>query len=59
MTTRMLGEPMQRREFVLTTTNKPALEQLVGDTEALEIIGKPYDLRRVIDAVRAALARGA
>jgi len=53
------AEPMQRREFVLTTTNKPALEQLVGDTEALEIIGKPYDLRRVIDAVRAALARGA
>ena len=51
------SEPLQRREFVLTTTNKPALEQLVGDTEALEIIGKPYDLRRVIDAVRAALAR--
>ena len=51
------AEPLQRREFVLTTTNKPALEQLVGDTEALEIIGKPYDLRRVIDAVRAALAR--
>ena len=36
---------------------RTALEQLVGDTEALEIIGKPYDLRRVIDAVRAALAR--
>src|SRR6267142_2057409 len=33
------------------------LERLVGDTEALEIIGKPYDLRRVVDAVRAALAR--
>src|SRR5262245_52436975 len=51
------AEPLQRREFVLTTTNKPALDRLVGDTEALEIIGKPYDLRRVIDAVRAALAR--
>ncbi len=51
------SEPLQRREFVLTTTNKPALDRLVGDTEALEIIGKPYDLRRVIDAVRAALAR--
>jgi DNA-binding NarL/FixJ family response regulator len=51
------SEPLQRREFVLTTTNKPALEQLVGDTEAFEIIGKPYDLRRVVDAVRAALAR--
>jgi len=51
------AEPLQRREFVLAPTNKPALEEVVGDTEALEIIGKPYDLRRVIDAVRAALAR--
>jgi DNA-binding NarL/FixJ family response regulator len=49
------SEPMQRRQFVITTTNKPALERLVGDNEALEIIGKPYDLRRVVDAVRAAL----
>jgi DNA-binding response OmpR family regulator len=49
------SEPMQRRQFVITTTNKPVLERLVGDNEALEIIGKPYDLRRVVDAVRAAL----
>ena len=51
------SEALQRREFVLTTTNKPALDKLVGDTEALEIIGKPYDLRRVIEAVRSALTR--
>jgi len=51
------SEALQRREFVLTTTNKPALDKLVGDTEALEVIGKPYDLRRIIDAVRAALTR--
>ena len=49
------SEPMQRRQFVITTTNKPVLERLVGDNEALEIIRKPYDLRRVVDAVRAAL----
>ena len=49
------SEPMQRRQLVITTTNKPVLERLVGDNEALEIIRKPYDRRRVVDAVRAAL----
>ena len=49
--------PVQDIRFVLTTTNKPALDQLVGETEALEIIGKPYDLDRVVGAVRAALDR--
>lgn len=34
---------------------RPALDKLVGETEALEIIGKPYDLERVVAAVRAAL----
>lgn len=53
------SEALQRRQFVITTTNKPVLERLVGDNDALEIIGKPYDLRRVIDAVRAAVDRSA
>src|SRR6266403_4577217 len=53
------SEPLKRRQFVITTTNKPALESLVGENEALEIIGKPYDLQRVVDAVRAALDRSA
>jgi CheY-like chemotaxis protein len=53
------SESLTKYQFVLTTTNKPALEQLVGQTEALEIIGKPYDLRQVVDAVRTALARSA
>lgn len=51
------SESLKKHQFVLTTTNKPALERLVGETEALEIIGKPYDLRQVVDAVRTALAR--
>ena len=53
------SESLKKHQFVLTTTNKPALEQLVGETETLEIIGKPYDLRQVVDAVRTALARSA
>jgi len=51
------SEPVKDLQFVLTTTNKPALEGLVGATEAIEIIGKPYDLQQVIQAVRSALAR--
>ena len=38
-----------------TTTNKPALDKLVGETEVIEIIGKPYDLQQVVEAVRSAL----
>ena len=49
------SEPAHGTRFVLTTTNKPALDDLVGQTEAIEIIGKPYDLNRVVDAVRDAL----
>lgn len=39
--------------FVLTTTNKRALEDLVGKTSAFEIIGKPFDLHALVKAVRA------
>lgn len=49
------SQPAQAARFILTTTNKPVLDELVGETEAIEIIGKPYDLERVVGAVREAL----
>jgi CheY-like chemotaxis protein len=40
---------------VLTTTNEDALTAMVGPTPTLEIVGKPYDLQRLADAVARAL----
>ena len=39
----------------LTTTNREALNQFIESAEALEIIGKPYDLDQVLLAVRRVL----
>lgn len=47
-------ERMQGRRFVLTTTNRRALESMVGRTETIEIVGKPYDLEQIVRAVRKA-----
>jgi CheY-like chemotaxis protein len=37
--------------FVLTTTNVAQVKRVAGDAEILEIVGKPYDLEKLLDAV--------
>jgi DNA-binding NarL/FixJ family response regulator len=51
------SESMRGRKVVLTTTNKKALEELVGATDAFEIVGKPYDLEKIVEAVKVALGK--
>jgi DNA-binding response OmpR family regulator len=52
------GDAMHGRGLVLTTTNKTRLDETVGrDSEAFEIVGKPYDLDQIGTAIHAALAR--
>jgi DNA-binding response OmpR family regulator len=48
----------QGRSFILTTTNRRALEDVAGDTGAIEVVGKPFDLEEILSAVRRALERG-
>lgn len=43
--------------FVITTTNKQVLEMLVGPTDAIEIVGKPFDLEVILQAVRRTINR--
>lgn len=47
----------QGRQFLLMTTNKRVLEQVVGQTEGVEILGKPFDLEELMRAVKNALKR--
>lgn len=41
--------------FVLTTTNKRVLEQLVGPTPVIEMLGKPFDMDDIRRAVKKAI----
>jgi CheY-like chemotaxis protein len=54
----LLHDPaMKGRGLVVTTTNKMRLDETAGeDSEALEIVGKPYDLDRIKLAIHTALA---
>ena len=44
-------------KWVITTTHKPHLQELVGECgEVYEIVGKPYDVQQIMNAVKSALA---
>jgi CheY-like chemotaxis protein len=48
--------PLERCAIVLTTTHLRHLNELAGETvEAIEIVGKPYDLNAIVDAVERAI----
>jgi CheY-like chemotaxis protein len=38
--------------FVITTANKSILDVLVGPTPTIELIGRPFDLESIVQAVR-------
>ncbi len=52
-------EAARDRRVVLTTTNKRALDELVGPTPAHELIGKPYDIEVLLAAVHRAAGTAA
>ena len=50
--------PLEHRGIVVTTTNKARVDTLVGrDSGGLEIVGTPYDLQGIVEAVTRAIER--
>ena len=47
---------LRDRHFIITTTNERQVQGMAGDQRLYEIVGKPYDLQRLADAVKEALA---
>lgn len=46
----------QPHRFIITTTNKGVLEGIAGPTNAIEFVGKPFDLDEIVGRIAAALA---
>jgi len=50
---------LRKRAWILTTTDKEALDAAVGASGVIEVIfGEPYGVREVVEAVRHALSDG-
>ena len=51
------SESLKDAKWVITTTHRKRLEELVGECgEVYEVVGKPYDLIQITNAVKDALA---
>ena len=51
------SEVLKKVQWVITTTHRERLEELVGECgEVYEVVGKPYDLVQITNAVKTALA---
>lgn len=48
---------MNNCAFVVTTTNKKALDSQVGNTPTMELIGKPFDLSELMGSVKRAMKK--
>ena len=47
---------LRGRRFIITTTNEKHVRGLAGQQQLFEIVGKPYDLTQLSDAVKAILS---
>ena len=52
------SDALKKLQWIITTTHKRHLQELVGDCgEVYEIVGKPYDMQQILDAVKKALRK--